>query len=251
METNLNYLLQSWPSGTVGLTSWLGQLGVSPQLRRHYLKTHWLESLGHGAFMRAGDEVDWLGAVYALQKQAEMNIHVGGRTALGMQGQAHYLELNAQVAQLFAPRGVVLPPWFKNYDWGLRPDLHVTDFLPAGLGLVDIDHKLFTVKVSGAARACMECLYLAPKEFDLVEAYQIMEGLETLRPVTVQDLLESCKSIKVKRAFLYMADKAGHAWNDDLDMSKIDLGSGKRTLTPGGVYVSKYQITVPKELINL
>jgi hypothetical protein len=45
-----------------------------------------------------------------------------------------------------------------------------------------------------------------------------------------------------------MAEKAGHAWMKHLNLRKADLGSGKRSLTPGGTYISKYQITVPQEL---
>ena len=47
-----------------------------------------------------------------------------------------------------------------------------------------------------------------------------------------------------------MAQKAGHAWFDKLDVGKIDLGAGKRVLVENGVYVSEYLITVPKELYN-
>ena len=191
-----------------------------------------------------------MGALYAIQKQGGLDIHVGGRTALGMQGQAHYLELNQRVVQLFAPLKARFPPWFKDHDWGVELELHRTDFFPPSLGLVDIESKLFSVKASGAARALMECLYLAPEKFELVEAYQIMEGLNGLRPATVQQLLEECRSIKVKRLFLFMAEKSGHAWVKHLDLTKIEMGRGKRSLAQGGVYVPKYQITIPKELGN-
>jgi hypothetical protein len=247
-KTKINKLLMSWPSGTVGLTVWLEKEDVSRQLQRHYQKSGWFESLGRGAFQRSGETVDWLGALYALQKQAGLNIHAGGRTALGLLGQAHYLELNAQTIQLFAPRKTTLPPWFKHHEWGLKPELHHTNFLPASTGLVDVEHKLFTIRASGTARAVMECLYLVPERFDLVEAYQIMEGMGTLRPAVVQQLLEQCASVKVKRLFLYMAEKAGHAWVKHLELSKVDLGGGKRSFARGGVYASKYQITVPQEL---
>ena len=75
-----------------------------------------------------------------------------------------------------------------------------------------------------------------------------MEGLNNLRPDTVQQLLEACSSVKVKRLFLYMAEKAQHPWLNYLDLQKIDLGKGNRSLVEKGVYVSKYKITVPKEL---
>lgn len=67
------------------------------------------------------------------------------------------------------------------------------------------------------------------------------------RPQTVQELLEQCTSVKVKRLFLYLAEKAGHEWAKYLDLSKVDLGKGKRALVKGGEYVTKYQMTVPKE----
>ena len=179
-----------------------------------------------------------------------MDIHVGGRTALGMQGQAHYLELNQQAVHLFAPLSVTLPAWFKDHEWDVRLEMLHSNFLPPSIGLVDVESKLFSIRASGAARALMECLYVAPEKFELVEAYQIMEGLNGLRPTLVQQLLEECRSIKVKRLFLFMAEKSGHAWVKYLDLTKIEMGRGKRSLTKGGVYVPKYQITVPKELGN-
>ena len=48
--------------------------------------------------------------------------------------------------------------------------------------------------------------------------------------------------------FLYMAEKSGHYWLDALDTSKIEPGTSKLQLAKNGVYISKYKITVPKEL---
>lgn len=78
-----------------------------------------------------------------------------------------------------------------------------------------------------------------------------MEGLNNLRPASVQKLLEACNSIKVKRLFLYMADKANHDWVRYLNLDNVDLGSGKRSIVADGVYVAKYQITVPKALESM
>jgi hypothetical protein len=75
-----------------------------------------------------------------------------------------------------------------------------------------------------------------------------MEGLNNLSPNQLQPLLEKCQSVKVKRLFMYLAEKAGHEWFKYLDLNKIDLGKGKRSIVKNGVYVSKYKITVPKEL---
>ncbi|WP_417657119.1 type IV toxin-antitoxin system AbiEi family antitoxin domain-containing protein [Pseudidiomarina aestuarii] len=94
----------------------------------------------------------------------------------------------------------------------------------------------------------MECLYLEPKSQSLLKAYELFEDLNNLRPVVSQKLLEASNSIKVKRLFLYMGDKGNHDCVRYLDLSKISLGSGKHAIIANGVYVAKYQITVPTEL---
>ena len=85
-------------------------------------------------------------------------------------------------------------------------------------------------------------------DFHQTECYELMLGLNNLRPDQVQELLEKCQSVKVKRLFVYMAEKAGHGWMSYVDLKKIDMGIGKRSIVKDGVYVSKYQITVPKTL---
>jgi hypothetical protein len=77
-----------------------------------------------------------------------------------------------------------------------------------------------------------------------------MEGLTNLRPKNIQELLEQCSSIKVKRLFLYMAEKAGHQWMPFLNVQDLNLGKGARAIVRGGVYVSKYDISIPKALAD-
>ena len=95
-------------------------------------------------------------------------------------GKAHYLELSTKKAQLFGGKDESLPLWFKKRDWGLSVESKLTSFLPPELGLVEIDHKSFKVKISSPARAVMECLYLAPKSQPLMEVFELMEGLNNL-----------------------------------------------------------------------
>lgn len=247
-QTKINQLLNASPQGAVLLSAWLARQGYSPDLQKRYRKSNWLDSLGNGAMMRAGDTVDYYGALYALQTQAELHVHPGGTTALSLLGKSHYLELSPNRAVLFGGGRETLPKWFRDHDWKVAMEYHPTSFLPDDVGLQDFEVKNFSIKVSSPARAMLECLYLAPEKQDLLECFELMEGLNNLRPKVVQELLEQCTSIKVKRLFLYLADKAGHEWLRYLDLQKIDLGSGKRSLVKNGVYFAKYQITVPKEL---
>ena len=151
------------------------------------------------------------------------------------------------------PKGVSLPSWFIKYDWGVDIRHVRTGFLPKGLdlGVALAAAGAVGYKLSDPERAILECLYLAPKEQDLVECYEIMEGLVNLRPKRVQELLESCTSVKVKRLFLYMADKANHQWLQFVDQSNINLGKGDRSIVQNGVYVSQYHITISRELDSL
>ena len=81
-----------------------------------------------------------------------------------------------------------------------------------------------------------------------MDLFYIMEQLTTLRPEVVQLLLETTKHYKLKRLFLYMAEKANHYWLEELDFTRIDLGTHKLQLVKSGVYISRYKMTIPKEL---
>lgn len=197
---------------------------------------------------RRGEQLDWLGALYSLQTQGGYALHAGGRTALSLQGLAHTIDIGRQQVYLYAPYKNTPPKWFLGYDWGV--DIHITQttFLPAEVGLVSYEIQGFQVRISSPARAIMEYLYHVPATFEWVEAYHIMEHLNSLRPDKVQQLLQHSTSIKVNRLFLYLAQKAGHTWFSHIDLSSVKLGKGKRRMAKQGVYINEWQITVPKEL---
>lgn len=248
-SSKINLLLQSQPNGVVFTSSWMVKNGYSLDLQRQYRKSNWFESIGTGAMVRAGDQVTLEGALFSLQHQLQLDVHVGGKSALSIHGKAHYLSIHQQKKSLFAPRKENLPKWFADYEgWQNKFTLTQTDFLPSNIGIVEVNYNGHMLKVSSPARSIMECLYLAPKEQSLVECYEIVEGLNNLRPQHVQELLEKCNSVKVKRLFLYMADKADHSWFKYLKIDRIDLGKGKRSIVENGVFNAKYQLTVPKEL---
>lgn len=246
--TKINKLLQESFSGTVMTSSWLREKGYSSELIRNYKASKWLKSFGNGAVVRYQDHIDYLGAVYTLQNQLRLSVHPSARTALSLLGRAHYLEMNQNRVYLFAKEKEVLPTWFTKHQW--KPEIAsvTSSFLPPELGMTTLEHKGFTVEVSTPARAILECLYMAPKEMDLLECHQLMEGLTGLIPSQLQEMLERCTSVKVKRLFFYLADKSNHSWLKYLDQSTIDLGTGNRSFAKKGVYISRYKITVPKEL---
>lgn len=246
--SKINKLLTMVPSGAVLLTSWLVNQGYSLELIKRYRKSHWFESIGVGALKRFQEPINYQGALYALQTQAGLSIHVGAKSALALLGKAHYLELNQQKVILFGGEMEKLPRWFLQYDWQVNIEYHPSAFLPATLALTEYETKNFSINISSPIRALLECLYLAVNAEEIIECYELMESMNNLNPALVQECLENCNSIKVKRLFLFLAEKADHEWVKHLKTDRISLGIGNRSLVPNGKYISKYKITVPKEL---
>ncbi|MBK5246988.1 MAG: type IV toxin-antitoxin system AbiEi family antitoxin [Peptostreptococcaceae bacterium] len=250
-ETNLKTLFKVLQPGCIVTNGWLESFGISRNLQKYYLKSGWLESVGRSAYKKPGDNLEWQGALSCIQKQTETNVHVGGLSALAFHGFSHYFRLSNEALHLFTPLQTKIPKWFVDYDWKLEIQHYLTSFLPNNLGIKEQELNQFKINVSSPERAIMECLYLAPKHMDLVECFHLFEGLVNLKPRLLMELLANCKSVKVKRLFLYMAEKANHQWFQFLKTDKIELGKGNRMLTKNGIYISKYLISVPKELLEL
>ena len=98
------------------------------------------------------------------------------------------------------------------------------------------------------ATKIQQILNLPDATSSLLDIFYIMESLTTLRPKLMQMLLESCTSQKVKHLFVYMAEKAGHPWFKALKLDAISLGTSRYMVVPIGKYISKYNMTIPKEL---
>ena len=249
MSEKINQLLKDWPKHTVVTLSHLRSYGIDrKRASYHATKSGWLEKLGTGAYVRPGDTIDWQGGLYALQTQLGLTVHVGGVTALQLAGLGHYLPLGPSSEVILLSDGPEhLPKWFRDHSWRARVQHHSTKLLykSTDYSLVDIDCGGFDVRGSCPERAMMESIKLAEGNDALVYVREVMGGLNTLRPSMVQDLLEDCRSIKVKRFFLWCAEDAQHPWFSRLDLDRISLGQGKRQLFKDGVYDSRYQITVP------
>ena len=110
-------------------------------------------------------------------------------------------------------------------------------------GLTQKDLGSYAVTISTPERAILEVMYGIPRDASFEEGALLMEGLTTLRPRMLQVLLEQCRSVKVKRLFMYLAEDCNHAWVKKLDVSKVDLGKGKRMIVKGGRFNAN--ITVP------
>lgn len=248
-KQKITRLIKNWKRGAVLTSHFLEANGFNSQLISWYKSTGWIESVGRGAYKLAGDKIDWYGAIFALQTQLGFTTHPGGKTALELQGYAHYLAEKPPVLYLFGLREERLPKWFHNYDWGTEIHYAQTKLFPKPIpqSLHEYSYKEFAIRISSPERSALEMLYHVPKYQGFAEASYLMENLTTLRPQLVQNLLEQCNSIKVKRLFLYFAEKHEHQWFGQLKINRINLGTGKRVVVKNGILDKKYQITVLSE----
>jgi hypothetical protein len=246
----LKSLLAAISSGGIVTSAKLSELGISHGLARNYVTNGWLHRIGVGAYRRPHENPTWQAAVHALQTQLHLPVHVAALTALAAEGARHYVRLSRDRVFLFStPQKTSPPRWFNDHDWAADIVYTQSKLLPEELGLRSLDFSGFPLNASSPERAILESLHLAPATIDLVECSHVLEGLLSLRPKLMQELLESCNSIKVRRLFLYLATRSNLPVIKHLDLDRISLGSGARAIVPDGVYEARFQMMLPKELV--
>lgn len=277
----LNQLQRSLPEGLVVDTGWLDAQGYPKSLRDKYLASGWLEHVSRGVYRRPSalvseekGRLQWERVVLSLQHLLRLGVSVGGRTALELQGFAHYLTTSDQrEVHLYASEP--LPGWLDTIPTNAHWVVHNSDrlFGAAGRGLsnsvVDVHdvqnhsadplHGSFQMNLglwdwpltaSTAERAVLELLDELPTRESFEQVDALFGGLGALSPRRLQRLLEDCRSVKVKRLFFVFADRHAHRWLKHMNREAIDLGAGKRALVPNGKLDPKYQITLPPFLLG-
>jgi hypothetical protein len=116
-----------------------------------------------------------------------------------------------------------------------------------GLVLLPTRVRDWTVTASSLERAIMEVLSLVDEsESSFVHAAELFESSTAMRPKVVDELLSACRSLKVKRLFLFLGSRYQYPWFEKLDRSAIELGKGERLIVRGGRYDREFRITVPE-----
>lgn len=277
------HLLKIVPEAMPVTREWLLRPGAG--LDRHavdnLVKSGQLSSIARGVYVRPGATLTWEGVVCSLQNVLKTDLTVGGVTALELQGFGHYVALSGKRAVHLYGKDR-LPGWAKGLVVGVEFDRHSLRGLFDGLqgqepaGLVNDKYdagmkklygqeslagswppdleggRLWPFRRSTPERAVLEVLAGVPDAVSFEYADQLFEGLTTLSPRRLEQLLKGTANVKVRRLFYWFAERHRHAWFKKLpDPRKIDslgLGSGKRTLAKGGKLDGKYEITVPEEM---
>ncbi len=267
-SSKINRLEKELPEGLLVDAAWLEARGYYGSLRKQYVDNGWLEQPAHRVYRRMRGNLRWEQVVISLQTLLECPVTVGGRTALELQGFAHYLAQEQKEIHLYGmqppPSWLYKLPLPQKFIFHRTGRLFVNDPIAHGLNVhlgntasTEPLHGQFNVMpwgqwdwplvVSTPERAMLELLNELPEKESFHQADMLMEGLATLSPRRLEKLLIDCKSVKVKRLFFFFADRHQHRWLARLDRSKVDLGSGKRMLVRGGKLDATYQITVPEE----
>lgn len=248
----IKQLTRLLPEGVAAPSTWLVANGYSRQLVRKYVISGWLEPLCRGAYSRPGHPVGWEGVLLGLNRLRGVSCHVGGLSALNRQGMAHYLPLGGEHRIIVMSSGKP-PAWVTSADLPLElvfdkrslfdEEAREKGLVPWATGIRD-----WTLPISGPERAIMEMLNdVDSSRHSFEHAAQVFEGLTVLRPEVAIDLLSACRSIKIKRLFLFLTTHFDYPWARRLDTVTLNLGRGNRQVVRGGRLDKRYQITIPED----
>lgn len=256
---NLKKLLDAVPAGYLVDAAWLVSQGIAYESFRDYVKRGWLERITRGVFRRPlpktprSNSIDWKTCLLSMQHIMGHDLHVGGTTALGEHGHAHYLRLS-ESAPIWI-YGDSIPNWLVKLPTNAPIEIRSRSlFADPTLGLAKGDMNAlpwdWTLTMSTPERAILEAMDELPDHESFHSLDMVFESLTTLRPRLLSDLLHSCRKIKVKRLFFVFADRHDHPWRKRLDPQVFDLGSGDRALVKGGKIHPRYRIMVPEEFVK-
>ena len=255
------------PEGLLVNSKWLQEQDVDRPYKDFLIRNGSLVAEAWGVYRRPSAPLKWEAVVFSLQNMG-YDLLIGGISALELLGHSHYLNIsNKKEVHLYGNEKT--PPWlsgvcpsanftchrdplfggtkgYKNYI----SDNTLNIANESGIESIHWGNWDWPIYYSTRERAILEVMDRIPDNMAFEEADEIMQGMVNLSPNKVQRLLEECKNVKVKRLFLWFAERHNHAWFKRLDTQNIDLGSGKRMLVKGGTLDNKYQITVPKTLVE-
>ena len=249
-RSKLQKLLGSWLPGTLATVPWLESLGISRSLVQRYKYYGWIISFGTGAYIRPKDTIEWFGALYTLQTQMHLPVHLGGKTALELLGHRHFIPLGQEKIDFFSSPKTILPLWLRRHTWKEAIRTTQSNILPSDVGLDHFSMGSLSIITSCRERAVLELLHLTPRLYDFEEVTHLMHAMGTLRPNILMDLLKECHSEKAKRLLLYFGEKQKHPWRSHLNAKEVSDCSYLLKITPkNGKYIASYNLYIPREYV--
>lgn len=238
MDKNFRYqiimrLQMELPRGAPFDLAALSQVGVSPQLAARYAESGWLVRLAQGVYAFPNDHFGLYGALCFLQQRVP-GLHLGGKSALAVQGVRHNLG-SRDTLVLWGDARFALPMWFTSRFPARYVHARLFDFADTGLA----DKTLVTppglpegLLVTVPERAVLELLFDAGIKQSLEEARNLFDGLRSPRKELLGQLLACCTSVKAVRLFLTWARETNLVDADALLVQyPVRTGSDKRWMS--------------------
>lgn len=196
----------------------LAGLGIYPELAYRYVKSGWLERLGRGVFMFAGDQMQLDPCLEFLGRRTP-GLHVGGKTALAWMGLRHNVAFRETLC-LWGPRQTKLPPWFtQRFPSRYTTRELFSAALPKGFALNPRPESPGGVVVSDPERGLLEMLSEVGVHQGIEEARNIMEMASSLRMEVLRPLLDCCRQIKAIRLCVSWSKELGLPWAEEVAKS--------------------------------
>ena len=191
----------------------LAALGVSSALAHHYENAGWLSRLGRGVFMFPNDTLREQDCLKFLARRLP-GLHLGGKTALAWRGVRHNLPAHEPL-WLWGDAKASIPAWFRQrFSARYTARNPFSSTLPTNTGLQSLPETPDGVLVSVPERAVIELLSEVGIHQGIEEARNILEGVRSLRPDMLGDLLAHCRRVKVMRLCVLWAEELGLPWAD-------------------------------------
>ena len=185
--------------------------GVSSALAHDYVKSGWLERLGRGVFMFAGDALKRDPSLGFLERKMP-GLHVAAKTALTWHGFQQNVA-HRETLILWGTHRSALPSWFLDrFPARYSTARLFDDELPPDLGLASLPESPDGPRVSTPERALLEMLSEVGVHQQLEEARSIMESVRQLRSRQLAVLLTHCRMIKAIRLCVTWAEELELPW---------------------------------------
>lgn len=198
------------PRGAPFDTARLAQLGISTASAHSYVKSGWLEKLGRGVFMFAGDSLSRDATLRFLEGKVP-GVHVAARTALAWRGYRHNVAHHEPMV-LWGDRSTTLPPWFlKRFDARYSAPRLFDDDVSSDYGVSPLPESPDGPCIAEPERALLEMLSEVGVHQEVDEARSIMEGVRQVRTRHLMRLLAACRMVKAVRLCV--------VWSEELDLT--------------------------------
>jgi hypothetical protein len=185
--------------------------GISPALAHDYVKSGWLERLGRGVFMFAGDKLERDTTLRFLERKMP-GLHVAAKSALAWHGFRQNVEHRESLI-LWGYRKGSLPQWFlERFPARFSSARLFDEELPDGFGLSPLPEVPEGPGVSTPERALLEMLSEVGVHQSIEEARAIMESLRQLRTRHLATMIAHCRMTKAVRLCVIWAEELGLTW---------------------------------------